>query len=40
MLIMAWSAAPQVGILRRIIVMDLHDGNEPVVAINPIITDS
>lgn len=33
-------AAPQVGILRRIFVMDLHDGNDPVVAINPIITDT
>ena len=33
-------AAPQVGILRRLFVMDLHDGNEPVVAINPVITDA
>ena len=32
-------AAPQVGVLRRIFVMDLHDGTGPVVAINPVIKD-
>ncbi|MDD3197220.1 MAG: peptide deformylase [Eubacteriales bacterium] len=33
-------AAPQVGVLRRLFVMDLHDGNEPIVAINPQIMDA
>ena len=28
-------AAPQVGILRRVIVIDLYDGNEPLKLINP-----
>lgn len=28
-------AAPQVGILKRIIVIDLYDGNGPIVLINP-----
>lgn len=28
-------AAPQVGVLRRIFVADIKDGNEPLVAINP-----
>ncbi|MDD2534541.1 MAG: peptide deformylase [Eubacteriales bacterium] len=30
-------AAPQVGILKRLFVMDLQDGTPPVVAINPVI---
>jgi len=30
-------AAQQVGILKRIVVIDIYDGNEPVVLINPII---
>jgi peptide deformylase len=33
-------AAPQVGVLRRLFVMDLHDGNEPIVANNPQIMDA
>ncbi len=32
-------AAPQVGILKRIFVMDLQDGTPPVVAINPRLKD-
>ena len=31
-------AAPQVGILKRVVVIDLYDGNEPLKLINPIIT--
>lgn len=30
-------AAVQVGILKRIIVIDLYDGNEPIILINPVI---
>lgn len=30
-------AAPQVGILKRVIVIDLYDGNEPLKLINPVI---
>ncbi len=30
-------AAQQVGILKRIVVIDIYDGNEPVVLINPVI---
>lgn len=30
-------AAVQVGILKRIIVIDLYDGNDPIVLINPVI---
>lgn len=33
-------AAPQVGVLKRLFVMDLHDDGEPVVAINPVIKDA
>lgn len=33
-------AAPQVGVLRRLFVMDLQDGSGPVVAINPQITQA
>lgn len=28
-------AAPQVGVLKRVVVIDLYDGNEPYVLINP-----
>ena len=28
-------AAPQVGILKRVIVIDLYDGNEPLKLVNP-----
>lgn len=31
-------AAQQVGILKRIVVIDIYDGNDPVVLINPVIT--
>lgn len=31
-------AAPQVGILKRIVVIDLYDDNGPIVLINPVIT--
>lgn len=31
-------AAQQVGILKRIVVIDIYDGNEPVILINPVIT--
>lgn len=31
-------AAQQVGILKRIVVIDIYDGNEPIVLINPVIT--
>ncbi len=31
-------AAPQVGILKRVVVIDLYDGNEPLKLVNPIIT--
>lgn len=30
-------AAPQVGILKRVIVIDLYDGNEPLKLVNPVI---
>ena len=30
-------AAQQVGILKRIVVIDIYDGNEPIVLINPVI---
>lgn len=30
-------AAVQVGILKRVIVIDLYDGNEPIILINPVI---
>ena len=30
-------AAVQVGILKRIIVIDLYDGNEPIILVNPVI---
>ena len=33
-------AAPQVGVLRRLFVMDLHDETGPIVAINPVIKDA
>lgn len=33
-------AAPQVGILKRVVVIDLYDGNEPLKLVNPIITKS
>ena len=33
-------AAPQVGVLRRIFVADIKDGNEPLVAINPRIVET
>ena len=31
-------AAPQVGILKRVIVIDLYDGNPPLKLVNPVIT--
>ena len=31
-------AAPQVGVLKRVIVIDLYDDNGPIVLINPVIT--
>ena len=31
-------AAVQIGVLKRVITIDLYDGNEPLVMINPIIT--
>lgn len=31
-------AAPQVGILKRIVVIDIYDDNGPIVLINPVIT--
>ncbi len=31
-------AAQQVGILKRIVVIDIYDGSEPVILINPVIT--
>lgn len=30
-------AAPQVGVLKRVVVIDLYDGNEPLKLVNPII---
>ena len=30
-------AAPQVGILKRVVVIDLYDGNEPLKLVNPVI---
>ena len=30
-------AAPQVGLLKRVIVIDLYDGNEPLKLVNPVI---
>ena len=33
-------AAPQIGVLRRIFVMDLHDGKDPLIAINPVIKET
>jgi peptide deformylase len=33
-------AAPQIGVLRRLFVMDLQDGSGPIVAINPRITET
>lgn len=30
-------AAPQVGVLKRVIVIDLYDGNEPLKLVNPVI---
>ena len=30
-------AAPQVGVLKRVIVIDLYDGNEPLKVVNPVI---
>ena len=33
-------AAPQVGVLKRVIVIDLYDGNEPLKLVNPVILKS
>ena len=30
-------AAPQVGVLKRVIVIDLYDGNKPLKLVNPVI---
>ena len=33
-------AAPQVGILKRIVVIDVYDGNGPIILINPVIVET